>query len=140
MTRGEGKLFVDSARGRTRVVVAIIFLFAAGLHFTATDTEVRLMPRWLPLQRELVYASGIAEIIGAVGLLVPRTYRAAGWWLALLLLAVFPANINHTITQVQMGGFMDTRLYHWLRLPLQPVFIAVVLWATAKERVVDGRQ
>jgi len=116
-------------RGRVRVAVAGAFLLGASLHFVATETEMRLIPGWIPWHRELVYVSGVAEIVGAVGLLVPRTRRAAAWGLALLLIAVFPANINQTITHISMGSFMDSRFYHWTRWPLQPIFIAVVLWS-----------
>lgn len=116
-------------RGRVRIAVAGAFLLGSSLHFIATETEMRLIPGWIPWHRELVYLSGVAEILGAVALLVPRTRRAAAWGLALLLVAVFPANINQTVTHISMGGFMDSRFYHWTRWPLQPIFIAVVLWS-----------
>lgn len=119
-------------RGRVRVAVAGVFLLASSLHFVATETEMRLIPEWMPQHRALVYLSGVAEIAGAVGLLIPRTRRVAAWGLALLLIAVFPANINQTVMHIPMGGFMDSRLYHWVRWPLQPAFIAVVLWCGAE--------
>ena len=65
---------------------------AGALHFLAPDTYERLIPWWLPLHRELVYASGALEIAGGLGLLDERTRRVAGIGLVLLLVAVWPAN------------------------------------------------
>jgi len=119
-------------RGRVRLAVAAMFLLAGGLHFVATETEMRLMPDWLPAHRELIYLSGICEIAGAVGLLVPRTRRAAGWGLALLLVAVFPANVNQFVNNIQLGGVFNDRTFQVLRLPLQAPLIWLVLWCTAE--------
>lgn len=118
-------------RDRVRLAVAAVFLFAASLHFTATETEMRLLPGWLPWHRELVLASGVLEIAGAVGLLVPRTRCLAAWGLALLLLAVFPANVNQAVSDIQLGGITNIRAFHWLRLPLQAPMIWLVLWCGA---------
>jgi uncharacterized membrane protein len=67
-----------------------LLLAGAGtLHFLKTDTFIKIVPPLLPAPRLLVYASGVAEIAGAVGLLVPGIRRMAAWGLVLLLVAVF---------------------------------------------------
>lgn len=116
-----------------RAILAAAFLAAASLHFIATDAEERLVPGWLPARRALVYLTGVWEIAGAVGLLIPRTRRAAAWGLVALLVAVFPANINHAVNNLQLGGILDSRLYQWLRLPFQPLLIWCVLWSTSPD-------
>ncbi len=124
-----------SRRAGARVALAALLLAAASLHFLATDAEERLVPSWLPWRRGLVYLSGILEILGALGLLSPspRVRRAAGWGVAALLIAVFPANVNHAVNNLQLGGFMNYRPYQWARLPFQVVFIWWALWCTAPE-------
>jgi uncharacterized membrane protein len=109
--------------------VSLAFLFAGSLHFVATDTEVKLVPAFLPWRHGLVLLSGVAEIVGALGLLHPRTRRPATYGLAALLVAVFPANINHAVNNIQIGATPAPTLYHWLRLPAQPLLIGLVLWA-----------
>lgn len=116
-----------------RALLAAAFLAVASLHFIATDAEERLVPGWLPARRALVYLTGVWEIAGAVGLLIPRTRRAAAWGLAVLLVAVFPANVNHAVNNLQLGGILDSRLYQWLRLPVQPLLIWCVLWSTSPD-------
>lgn len=79
------------------------------------------MPSYLPRPTALVWISGIAEIIGGIGLMIPFARRAAGWGLIVLLLAVFPANVN-----VALNGWPGVSLPMWslwLRLPLQFVLI-----------------
>jgi len=109
--------------------ISLSFLVAGSLHFVATDTETKLVPTFLPWRRGLVLLSGVAEIVGALGLLHPRTRRPATYGLAALLVAVFPANINHAVNNIQIGDAPAPALYHWLRLPAQPLLIWVVLWA-----------
>ncbi len=109
--------------------VSLAFLIAGSLHFIATDTEMQLVPAFLPWRRGLVLLSGVAEIVGALGLLHPRTRRPATYGLAALLVAVFPANINHAVNNIQIGASPAPALYHWLRLPAQPLLVAFVLWA-----------
>ncbi|HEV2820876.1 MAG TPA: hypothetical protein VGW11_10240 [Solirubrobacteraceae bacterium] len=94
------------------------------LHFVRPGTYESIMPDELPAQRELVYASGLAEMAGGLGLLDPRTRRWAGWWLIATLIAVFPANVHMAVRAERYPQFPPPLL--WARLPLQLVVIAAV--------------
>ncbi len=88
----------------------------------------------------MIYASGVFEIMGGIGLIVPTTKRPAAYGLAALLIAVFPANIYVALSNVQLGGFMNYSFYQWLRLPLQIVLVGWTLWfaskRTTKEQII----
>ena len=116
-----------------RVAIAGVFLVTGTLHFLRPEAFVRIVPPMLPWPRALVYVSGLCELAGAVGLLIPRVRQAAAYGLVALLIAVFPANIYMAVAHVSFGGWLDQPLYHWIRLPFQAVLIAWVLWsATAR--------
>ena len=122
-----------SLRSFSRGLLALLFIGAGVLHFVAPATYLRIMPPYLPEPLLLVYVSGVAEIVGGVGLLVPTTRRLAGWGLILLLLAVFPANVYMLQTH---GAGMAVPLWAlWLRLPLQAVLIVWVWWSARGEKV-----
>ncbi len=96
---------------------------AGSLHFIATDAYISIMPGYLPWHRELVYISGVFQIAGGIGLLVPGTRKLAGWGLIALYIAVLPANINMALYNIQPGSFTIPLTLLWARLPLQLVFI-----------------
>jgi uncharacterized membrane protein len=111
-----------------RIATAIAFIGTGIFHFIRPDLFARIVPPMFPHPRALVFISGICEIAGATGLLIPRLRRPAAWGLIALLIAVFPANIYMA---VEPDGFKDLKLptwFLWLRLPMQPVFIAAVWW------------
>jgi uncharacterized membrane protein len=115
--------------GRVRIVLrwlAAIFFVAAGLnHFRLPAVYLSMMPRFLPWPAGLVLVSGWAEIIGGLGLLIPKVRRIAAWGLIALLVAVFPANV-----QIALHGVLGLPAWLlWLRLPFQLVFVAWVYWA-----------
>lgn len=113
-----------------RHVIAIAFFAVGILHFLKPGVFTKIMPDYIPYHLAMVYISGVAEILGGVGVLIPRLQEWAGWWLILLLIAVFPANINMAVTSVKVSGY--TSLYSiatLLRLPLQFVLIYWVYWA-----------
>jgi uncharacterized membrane protein len=113
--------------------IAAIFVFAGVGHFTDTDFFVSIVPPYLPWHLELVYVSGVFEILGGVGVLPIATRRAAGLGLVALLIAVFPANIHMALHPEQFEEMSRTALY--IRLPIQFVVMAWVWWATrADER------
>ena len=106
------------------------FIFAGIMHFLIPRTYEAIVPHWLPAHRAIVYASGVAEIAGGLGVMHPRTRRLASWWSIATLIAVFPANLNmalHPDRYKVPGG--RTALY--VRLPIQLLFIA---WAHAAGR------
>ena len=98
-------------------------IVAGTLHFVATDSYVSIMPDYLPLHRELVYLSGIFEVLSGLGLLWHKTREAAGTCLILLYLAVLPANINMAVHDIQPASFHIPAFLLWARLPFQFVFI-----------------
>jgi uncharacterized membrane protein len=100
----------------------IAFVGAGLLHFLLPRTYVAMMPRAFPAHRELVYASGVAEMAGGAGLLSPRMRRPAGLWLILTMIAVFPANVNMAVNAESFRRVPPWAL--WVRLPLQGVIIA----------------
>jgi uncharacterized membrane protein len=113
------------------------FVVAGLLHFIIPKAYMKIMPPYLPRHRELVYASGVAEIAGGLGLMAPpgRIRRAAMWWLLATLVAVFPANIHMALHPEQFPRIPGGRFSLWARLPLQPLIgLAVVRSARRDER------
>lgn len=128
----------DKLRFAIRVVLALLFILAGVLHFTHTAFYRRIMPPYLPFHDALIYLSGLFEILGGAALLIPRFRRAAGYGLILLLLAVFPANVQMVIDDTIAGGAAFPPVLLWLRLGFQFVLIAVVWWC-AKPDADTGR-
>ena len=100
----------------SRYALALLFVMAGSLHFVHPATYLAIIPPQLPQPLALVYVSGIFEILGGLGLLMPRTRQLAGWGLLALLLAVFPANLHMALIHQQLviPGWVA-----WGRLPLQ---------------------
>lgn len=111
-------------------LLALLFSFAGVMHFVKPDIFMRAMPPYLPYQLELVFISGVFEILGGAGLLAPypKLRRAAGFGLIALLIAVFPANINMALNPQLFKEIAPIVLY--CRLPLQLVLILWVYWAS----------
>lgn len=119
---------------RTARFFLAIFMVGVGvLHFVAPKTFIAIVPKFLPAPRELVLISGFFEIVGGVGLLIPRTRRAAGLGLIALFVAVFPANINMAVQNMPIGG-KQYPLLLWLRLPLQFALMAWAWWCSQGEQ------
>jgi uncharacterized membrane protein len=115
--------WLDSAR----VALALMFLFTAAAHFNRMKEDlVRMVPPSFPNPRALVLVTGLLEIAGAIGLLVPATQRLAAWGLAILLIALFPANVSAAKRGLTLRGKPVTPLA--LRLPIQLLFLGVCLW------------
>jgi uncharacterized membrane protein len=95
-----------------RVGLALMFLLTAVAHFGLGRREgmIAMVPPRLPRPDLLVTITGILEFAGAVGLLLPPTYRLAAACLALLLLAMFPANVYAARHQVSLAGERATPL------------------------------
>ncbi len=90
-----------------------------------------MMPPYLPWHLQLVYLSGIAEIVCGVGVMIPPTRKLAAWATIALLLAVYPANIHVAVNNVPMLGAEEgAGLANWVRLPFQFILIAWAGWYT----------
>lgn len=110
------------------LVFVFLWFFIGGIaHFAATQTEMRIVPPYVPWPRATVLTSGVFELLGVLGVIWPRSRAAAGAGLLLLTLAVTPANVY--------------MLQHWelfpipywalvARLPLQIVLLWVIAWST----------
>ncbi|MEO5816942.1 MAG: DoxX family protein [Gemmatimonadaceae bacterium] len=112
------------------VLIAAIFLGSGILHIVKPAYYVAIMPPWLPAPLMLVLISGVFEMLGAAGVLIPFTREAAGWGLIALLVAVFPANI-----QMLMANTNPSRLWQAgliARLPLQGALIYWVYRAAVR--------
>ena len=110
-----------------RWALAVFFVVAGLNHFRDPTFYLSMMPPFLPAHEALNVISGVCEILGGVGVLVPRTRRFAGWGLIALLIAVFPANI-YAALQGQIAGLSAPPWTLWARLPFQALFL-VWVWA-----------
>ncbi len=111
-------------------LAALLFVVAGSLHFIKTGLYLRIMPPYIPWHLAMVRVSGIFEILGGLGLLVPRTRRVAAWGLIALLLAVFPANLYMATNPLEAGAASVPAVLRWLRLPLQGLLILWLLWCS----------
>jgi uncharacterized membrane protein len=117
-----------------RKLVGPFFIFAGVLHFVIPKTYKQIVPPWLPAPDAMVYASGVAEIAGGVGMMVPARRRIAGWWLIATMVGVFPANLHMAMNADRYHKVPGGKPALWARLPLQGVFIAWILSAMSSEK------
>ncbi|GAC1360589.1 MAG: DoxX family protein [Ktedonobacteraceae bacterium] len=111
------------------IALGMLFIAASLPHFFS-DVELQIIPPFLPWRRAALYITGACELLGGIGVFIPRFRRAAGWGLAALLVAIFPANVYHALREVQAVGIEKLSLYHWVRGPIQILLIWWALWAT----------
>ncbi len=99
------------------------------LHVTRPEPFLSITPDWVPYAPQVIFATGVCEIVGAGALLSPRLRKAAGAALALYAVCVYPANIKHAVDAVPAGGVHLTWWYHAPRLLMQPVLVWWALFA-----------
>ena len=111
-----------------RIAVAMMFLLTASAHWGKRRPDlVRMVPAWMPRPDLAVTMTGALEIAGAVGILIPATAPYAAMGLALLLVAMFPANVHAARAKLTLGGKPVTPLPQ--RSALQLVFLTAVVAA-----------
>jgi uncharacterized membrane protein len=111
-----------------------IGMVLAGLnHFRSVSVYAGMMPAAFPDSWDvpLVYISGVFEILGGLGLILPATRRFAGWGIIALLVAVFPANLNMALNHLPLGDTEVPQWMLWARLPLQLPLIACAWYVRA---------
>ncbi|HZM52231.1 MAG TPA: DoxX family protein [Vicinamibacteria bacterium] len=119
---------LDSWPAATRVGLAAMLLLTASAHFNAMRHDLaRMVPPAIPHPMEFVFFTGVCEIFGAFGLLVPRVRIAAALALIVLFVAVLPANVHAARAGLTLGGKPVTPLA--VRVPMQILFIALTAWA-----------
>ena len=118
--------------GRWRIaglaIVFVWFLVGGIAHFALTETEMRIVPPYVPWPRAAVLVSGVFELLGAAGLLWKPTRRAAGIGLFLLTIAVTPAHV-YMLQQPELFA-----VPYWVlvvRMPVQVALLALIAWSTA---------
>jgi len=111
----------------SKYLLAILMIVAGIMHFANPAFFLKIMPPYLPLHKELVLVSGVFEFLLGVLLLVPNCSRMAAWGIVALLISVFPANVYLYQHQDILPA---SPIVHFLRLPLQGVFILWAYWHT----------
>ena len=119
----------ESRSPRSAYALAALLTATGSAHFLVPAPFVRIVPRRLPARRALVYLSGAAELACATGLVHPRTRRPAAMATGLLLVAVFPGNVDMAMRSRRRSAAY--RLAAWARLPLQ---VPLVVWAVSIAR------
>jgi uncharacterized membrane protein len=114
------------------LVIAFVFLSSGIAHFVLTDFYAATIPDYMGYHRELVAISGLFELLGAIGILVPQTRLWAGYGLIALIVAVYPANINMALHPEKYQNVSKLLLY--VRLPMQFLFGWFVWWAISINR------
>ena len=118
----------------TRLGLAVMLCFTAAAHFNSMRPDlVRMVPPGIPHPELMVTFTGVCEVLGAVGLLIPRTRRMAAKALILFLIAVLPANVHAARAALTLNGAPVTPL--WPRVVLQLVFIWLVWWSGIRSSV-----
>ena len=124
----------------TLAVLSLFYAFAGWAHLDRPAGFIAITPDWVPHPAAVVTWTGIAEIAGAIGLWIARLRPAAALGLAAYALCVWPANFNHAINDIGIGGATMGCGYHGPRLVFQPVLIWPPLWAAGVLRWPFQRQ
>jgi uncharacterized membrane protein len=117
-----------------RWLLAAFFLTAGIAHLSVPGEFVKITPDWVPYAPQVIFVTGLCEILGAAALLTRALRRSAGIALALYALCVWPTNFKHAFDGIQVAHIPSSWWYHGPRLALQPV---IMWWALFAGDVVD---
>ena len=120
-----------------RWLLALFYAAAGAIHLVNPAPFLTIMPPWVPAPEAVVALTGIAELLGAAGLVQPWSLalrRAAGWGLAAYALCVWPANVQHMINDMARPDQGLGLGYHLPRLSFQPVLIWLAWWVSRRPR------
>lgn len=131
-----GRPHRQAAATAGRIALAILFFVTGAAHFTMTEGMAEMVPPPFPAV-PTVLATGVLEILGAVGLLLPRTRRLSAWCLFVMLIAIFPANVYAAFHHQGLGGHAEGPSYLWTRGPLQVLFLAWTWYFGLRARSAD---
>jgi uncharacterized membrane protein len=135
IARGAGQLGVASLRdwaSATRAGLALMFCFTAAAHFNSMRADmIAMVPPFVPNPAFMVTFTGICEILGAIGLLLPSTRRAAAVALIVMLIAILPANVHAARANVTLAGAPATPIVP--RVALQALFIGLLWWSGVRQ-------
>ena len=112
-------------------LMAVFYALAGVMHLIRPDFYLPMMPPYLPWHAELVWLSGVAELLLGLAVLVPALRGLAAWGIMLLLVAIFPANVHIALHNVPVFGANEgAGIGNWIRLPIQGLLIAWAWWYT----------
>lgn len=111
---------------RARIGLTLFFLFTSLGHFVRTEEMAAMVPPPIPYRVEIIYLTGVLELLGAIGVWIPRLTRLTGLCLILMLIGLLPANIYSAINRVDFGGHGSGPVYLLVRIPFQ----FFVIWCT----------
>lgn len=130
--RGMGEFGIHGLatwRDSARYALAVMFLFTGTTLFTRIKHDMaKMIPSFFPRPMLLVYLTGALELLGAAGLLLPQFRSLAGICLIALLIGMFVGNANAALNGIMLRGKPATP--HWLRGPMQVMFIALLWWSS----------
>lgn len=115
-----------------RAIVFLWFFIGGVAHFTSTEMFVRIVPPYVPGALAAVYVSGVFELLGAIGICIPRTREWAGNGLIALTICVTPANVYMWMNPHLFTNISETLL--GVRLIVQVLLIACIWWSTRSQR------
>lgn len=109
-----------------RAAMALMLIVTGVSHFTNTAEMTAMMPDAMPAKREMIYFTGVCELLAVVGLLWNKTARLASIMLIIFFVLILPANIAGSLKSVQFAGMEYGPLYLLIRIPMQIFFICWV--------------
>lgn len=118
---------------RARVGLSLFFLVTALAHFTTREGMAKMIPSSVPYPLELIYVTGVLELLGAIGVWIPRLERLTGLLLIVMLIGLLPANIYSAINRVEYGGHDAGPIYLRVRVPFQLFVIWWTYFATEQD-------
>lgn len=115
-------------------IIGVMFIFAGLLHFIVPKMYLKIMPDYIPNHKAMVLWSGIFEVLGGIGIMIPFSMTFSAIGLVLLLIAIFPANFNMFRKAYKKRGLSLFTLATLLRLPVQ---LWLIYWVLAAAQLLD---
>ena len=123
-------------RTKGRAGISLFLVVTSSSHFLQTAAMAEMLPPVVPFRIELIYLTGVLELLGAVGVWLPRLDRLAGLGLMLMLVGLLPANIYAAFNDVPFGGHELGPVYLLVRVPFQLLLIWWIYKSTLEQRPV----